>query len=516
VPVCGTFAELREAISQRIQYYKTWVSGNDPSGECRSKLENHKTVVGEPILRAVDFLQRTSCIREHISTFIRVDQLEELHNSDRVPIAKMRLLFRQMLNRAFGNRDLRVSYRIGARRYGWGDKELLEITGSGARLEERRDYLLVDMDKLLRRSEGSKNWLFKAFAADAFWRRVTHFCEVTLPARERRALAARILGPSPNPEDRVQFYRKPTMTEADRVLGLESEEWSDEWRTFLRTLYAEDPLEAVLASSWGRQTGGGTSKVEHKSKPPPTGAKPWNKEWWRKERVMQGVLQLAARRQQRLLWWGYQDALALSASNITSFIHISHEIWDQYLKEETLRGDSTFVSPVLRTEPIPRTTQAVGIQAASAVWHRKLAEQPGGDIRRRFIDALGKVLRRHMREDRRMSYPGGNGFSLPVGDLLKPISPNREVYSFLNEAVGYGDLYEVPHTTKNKGGEPRVKYYLNPILSPAFQLPAAHTKEPLYWRVDDVLDVAHQAELPFALNRVTETANKDQLRLFPA
>jgi len=91
-----------------------------------------------------------------------------------------------------------------------------------------------------------------------------------------------------------------------------------------------------------------------------------------------------------------------------------------------------------------------------------------------------------------MSYPGGNGISLRKSDLAKHEGLGR----LLEEAVGWGDLYEVTHTTKltkEKHRDPRKKYYLNPILSPHFQIPEAHTKEPLYEPVETILRLAVQA-----------------------
>jgi hypothetical protein len=231
---------------------------------------------------------------------------------------------------------------------------------------------------------------------------------------------------------------------------------------------------------------------------------------------MQAVLQLAARRQQRLLWWGYADVLALSGSNITIFIHICHEVWDHFLKEERLKPRAERTNP-LNGQAIDKKVQAVAIQNASGVWYRKLAEQPGGDVRRRFIDVLGKCLRRNLRDDKGMSYPGANGFSLAIQELTSGEMLNAEVYKFLREAVGYGDLYEAQHTTKSNTGEIRMKYYLNPILSPAFQIPAAHTKEPLYWRIADILALATDAALPFVTPPGETAQSSDdakQLRLF--
>jgi len=83
-----------------------------------------------------------------------------------------------------------------------------------------------------------------------------------------------------------------------------------------------------------------------------------------------------------------------------------------------------------------------------------------------------------------MSYPGKNGFSITIEDLQK----NAGVNKFLMDAASYGDLYDRPHTTKTKDGKKRIKFYLNPILSPYFKLPSTHTKEPKYISINDLED----------------------------
>ena len=111
-----------------------------------------------------------------------------------------------------------------------------------------------------------------------------------------------------------------------------------------------------------------------------------------------------------------------------------------------------------------------------------------------------------------MSYPGGNGISLDVSELELKKSPNIETWHFLSDAVGYGDLVVAEHTTKNKTSETRRKFYLNPILSPTFQLPAAHTKEPLYWRLEKLLELARESELGFAIELQNPTATDEATR----
>jgi hypothetical protein len=54
------------------------------------------------------------------------------------------------------------------------------------------------------------------------------------------------------------------------------------------------------------------------------------------------------------------------------------------------------------------------------------------------------------------------------------------IASFLGNSADYGDLYEVPHTTKEKNRKQRKKWYLIPILSPYYQIPESHVKEPYY------------------------------------
>jgi hypothetical protein len=90
-----------------------------------------------------------------------------------------------------------------------------------------------------------------------------------------------------------------------------------------------------------------------------------------------------------------------------------------------------------------------------------------------------------------MSYPGRNGISLSDTDLDRDLGVRR----FLNDAVAYGDLYEVQHTTKEKDRKARVKWYLAPILSPYFQIPETHTKEPYYATLEELQEWLEKAEV---------------------
>lgn len=107
----------------------------------------------------------------------------------------------------------------------------------------------------------------------------------------------------------------------------------------------------------------------------------------------------------------------------------------------------------------------------------KITEQFGKSReRQQFVNRLGTLFREHLLEDKAMSYPGNNGFSLQQADLDR----DQWLMRFLNDAVDYGDLFDAPHTTKLKNRKQRRKWYLNPILSPHFQIPETHVKEPMY------------------------------------
>lgn len=132
---------------------------------------------------------------------------------------------------------------------------------------------------------------------------------------------------------------------------------------------------------------------------------------------------------------------------------------------------------------ISPNVQAIGIQSASVHWYNKITEQLGkSHERQRFVNRVGRLFREQLLNDKSMSYPGHNGFSLQEDEL----NNDKQLLRFLNDAVDYGDLFDAPHTTKSKDRKQRKKWYLNPTLSPHFQIPETHVKEPMYVSVLDV------------------------------
>lgn len=502
-----TIDALKQRISKRIGFYRRWVNGNLQDDQPPEDIQRSKTNVGEPIARTAECLRLSEMLAVDVPVLIRVDQIEEMHRAFTDRQGQLLLSFRKMINRAFAARDARVHYRAGTRRYGWNNPEYLGIWGSEARLENRRDYHLIEMDEELFALGETKNSIFERFAIDAFQKRVAYYFRGE-PTQLKPQLAKSVFGKSPTAEERlIQLNLTPEDNQIDRALGLDlagdGGNWTSEWRIFLRNLYRSNRagmLDAVLAAAWGRQTGGARLKRQHRKSSPPSNA-PWkNRKWWRKERLDQAVLQLLTRCQQRFIWWGFSDIRSLSGGNITVFLHICHRVWDGFLKNESS------LEPEKRTDlfgcgSINHNIQAAGILFASNEWFNKLPEEPGGNARQSFVQLLGTRLNEEMMRDLRMSYPGGNGISIAVSEFNSTADEAPPLRNFIHDAIGYGVLFGTEHSSKSKMGGKRIKLYLNPILCPRFQLPESRTKEPYYWNMQNLFDLVSRAKVTLTKSR---------------
>lgn len=203
---------------------------------------------------------------------------------------------------------------------------------------------------------------------------------------------------------------------------------------------------------------------------------PWNKMYWKKERTAQALLQIASRNNQHPVWFGKEDILSLSGGNILVFLQICRSIWDVAIRDNSEPDEIAF------SKAIDEEVQGIAIREASNAWFGEITWERGGKIRKTFINFLGSFFYKKLTEDIAMSNPGNNGFSLDVEELER----DQELKSFLNQATDYGDLYDAPHTSKLDNKRARIKWYLNPILSPHFKIPSVHTKEPFYATVPQV------------------------------
>jgi len=478
---CNSFDELCKRIESRIVAYRQF--HNNRTFSLPEEVFLTKTDIGEPIAIVAEYLKALGVVPNEVPFFIRIDQIERLYHSDviRPSLGKQ---FRRVINKAIGKRDHRVSYRIGTRKYAWEDD--LFIYGTNDKLEKLRDYRITDTDYILRRQEDRKTWIFPKFAEDVFKRRLLYANYNEADAKNDSL--SKVFGISPDPQEVAKQYAGNCS--ADNILKI-NDRWPSNWKQFSKKIFNKNPLEAILASAWVRQIGiSGKPGVRLKN-PPPT-SKPWNKTYWRKERIRQALMQIAARAHQRMKWSGKDQIIALSSGNISIFLSICYEIWESFLRFNREKKERERCDPVSGDSPINPDIQAVGIHTASTQWYDKITEQPKGDDRQRFIDVLGRTFRIWLLNDDAMSYPGHNGFSITVDNLKKYPS----LAEFLEETVDYGDLYDAPHTTKKKDRHQRNKWYLSPILSPFFQIPEAHQKEPYYLEnIEDLILWLRKAEI---------------------
>ena len=456
------YSEIRQLIKQRITSYREYLNFNS---ELPEFLVKTKTSPGEPISVAAASLKACEIIPNDLPVFVRIDQFEDLMGLEEGSNDNAQS-FRKMVMKMLGTRDDRISYRIGARPYSFSPDFTMYATHSS--VEERRDFQIVDVDSLLV-GDQKRRALFKRFSNDVFRRRIK---TSKIPIKSDSDVSAiRIFGGKARPEEKAAKYAKSGPRKIIRFL----DNRLNGYKSHLQDLAETDPLSAKLGEAW---------LMQNITKKKPIDLEyvkdcPWeSRTWWKKERIQQALLQIAASRQQRMVWYGFDDILALSGSNILVFLSLCQFIWSEHLR--SLGSNST---GNLLPKNISSQIQNMGIQDASEYWFRKIKADPsGGDDRHRFLNVLGQFFRIKLRDDKNMSYPGNTGFSLPE----KELELHKEIANFLDRCVAYGALQSFSHTPKTKSRGQSKKWYLSPILTPYFQIPTPRTKEPFYARINDL------------------------------
>lgn len=487
----GTLDEIIKRMERRINAYRRFLHMNDK--EFDGDIRATKTAIGVPVSRLVKALKDVGILEANVNVFIHIDQYEELGNlgtgsSDDVD-------YRAVINRALAARDPHVSYRIGSRGYAWNTHGF--ILGTAAKLEEERDYKVVNLDEKLRRNENPNTWIFPGFAADVFARRLNH-AGLTIRDDAGKTLLGKLFGSGLTPQEKALGYAGKDPQKAVRL----DEAWPKRVKEILEKVAATDPLSARLGEAWVLQKG--PDKLADAK-----GQLPWEQkaqQWWRKERVEVALLHIASRCHQRPLWCGEYEIIELSGGNILTFLSICQLIWDALLQVGERRSERDALQ-----KDVDPDIQAIGIMRASDHWLKKVAQETGrsGD-RYRFIRQVGEMLSRELMQDRKISNPGHNGFSIAVQELER----FPELQSFLQELSDYGNLLQLPHTTKEKDRRTRQKWYLNPIFCPQLKLPFKRSKEPRYVRAVDVDNWLQQSHQLSAGSIESAPQPSDELPLF--
>jgi hypothetical protein len=457
-----TLAELTSKLNLRILTYRKLINLNLTA--LPDDIASSKTVIGNPLLKVADALRVHGVTTEKTDVILRIDQYEQLPTLN-VEGSKFGEACQNLIHKALAARDSRVSYRIGTRHYAW--PETPKIYGTNDALEHKRDYVQIDIDEKLRRPENRATWIFPDLAADIFSRRLR---DSDIGRGAPRPNLKKFFGSGLTPDEQAARYVKnpESLSSALQI----DDTLAETWRQHFEAIAADSVVSAKLGLAWYRQK----PKALQSPHPPPTDVRPWEaKEYWRKERIDQALLQIASASKQQPIWAGYDDVIGLSGGNILVFLSLCQHIWDVWVRGnrgQSLRQDVTPIDPVMQMQ---------GIVEASEEWLRKQTEGKEAVRRRTFVRELGTLFYGELTGDRAMSYPGHSGFSLNVEELEKAPA----IWSFLRLCVDYGDLYQAPHTSKKKG-EKRTKFYLAPVLTPAFKISYKHTKEPKYVHVEDV------------------------------
>lgn len=467
LPRGGDSTDVKNALTTRIRAFKRFVM--NPRNQLPESITSSFSILGEPLSAATQALREAGVIQSNTNVIVTLDQFEVLvRTSPYQNDADRTQEFVRVVDELIANRDQCVSYRIGTR-----PNTQLHLSDAS------RDYVLVDMDQIFRRTESGRkgrNSLFYRFAEDALRRRIR-----TSQATSCRKLAkaphpiVELFGVSPKQAQRAIQSAPSNPLRAIKV----DKEWQDEVQAYLRELAVRDVLSAKLGEAWVRQSYGSAKSINKPISPEEwsrTGIPAWEvdeRAWWRKERLPLATLQIAASNAQQLQYSGDLDILRLSGLNILVFISICREIWEcnsRYLAIGLKPAQQELVVP------IEAKRQAEGIRDASKQWRQKISASPDGDSLQRLIDILGQKLHEQLINDRQMSYPGANGFSLAARDL----DQHPWLKRLLDAATAECYLIERDHTPKTIGRGKSFKWYLHPILSPHYGLTVPHTKEPLY------------------------------------
>jgi hypothetical protein len=416
-----------------------------------------KSTLGLPLHSIGNLVTASTGSSNRTRLFVVVDQYEVLPELNETHGTSLQ----RLLNTLIKARDPAVFYKVGSRTSDWGRE--LRIWGSRSRIEVRRDYIHVDLTKSLLRPEGNYDWLFSRLALDVAYKRLT----VLGDYRVARDAARTMLGPWSPELETEKYASRASSNQRHSTIGL-----PPDWAEMVIHQCGEGAnlLELRLASAWvHQQLKRGLTKGEIAGG---LQGRPWQRRWWRWERIGTALLQIAASSNQRKLYFGWQTVLSLSGANITAFLMILSEIWDVASKAGR--------NP-LHHRPIDALLQTEGVYVASESWLEDDSQENGGDRRYNLATRLGPALQRLAVRDRAISNPGFSGFSIQDTELADAANPlAAEVATALLNAISWAILEERSHPVAAGSRQvSRRDIFLHPLLSPLFRLPHQRVQRPI-------------------------------------
>lgn len=460
-PGCAGITDMIQDIEGRLRSHRNYFNYN--IDKLPESLESSRSPAGEPMAELASALRESNVLPLDTLVLLRIDQHEELFELERH--SRLGNVFRQVINSALARRDPRVAYRIGTRHYAWSSD--ITAWGSGAPLEEMRDYSVIDLDSILRRGEHTKGWKFPTLATDVVNKRLN-----AAGFSYSGSAMEHLFGRSLEPAERARRY----VGNSKSLVQPESS-WAPEWKSYLDNLWLNgEPLEAKFGEAWLRQQVQKRHRVAQNALI--ANGTPWRKSpWWVKERNEIALMQLAGERQQALIWCGERQIIDLAGHNILAFMTTCKSVWATWQRRNPDDAEGRTSLPNFSIDD-----QVIGIAEASQVWFKKIQVGLEADQRTRLVSALGRWFRRRMLDDHTLSYPGHSGFSL----LESEIASTAPLVSIIKACRDHGDLMESNHTTKDKNQAQRIKWYLHPLLCPLFRIPHIRTKEPIYTTLSEL------------------------------
>jgi hypothetical protein len=453
-----TVPDLLARVDERLNSWRSFLNGNIDT--VPDEIFKTKSEIGTPLHAIGNLFQEMSSSREALPLYIIVDQYEVLPELNKTYGTDLQ----RVVNTLIKARDPVVFYKIGARTYDWGRE--LRIFGAESRIEVQRDYIMVDLSKVLMRKEDAGGWLFPKFAAAVAYRRVSAM--IGVDSNEDKI--TQMFGKWSAEDEAALYFR--TKARIPVVLRVIPSIYHDA----LLKICGSSPLDLRLAGAWVlQQLNRKLSEAEVMKRIP---EKPWAHQWWRKERIGVALVQIASAANQRRRYFGWKPITFLAGANISAFLLICSEIWDAATKQGYLPLGGGALDPRVQTQ---------GILNAAAKWlERDRNEAAGGRMRYQVLSRLGPAIHSKLRNDRALSNPGHSGFSLRETDLGSS-QTGMKVNEFLQNAVSWAIFEERAHTSRNIADKAaRRKWYLHPLLCAAFSIPFIRVKEPYYTTIEEV------------------------------